>query len=91
MFELCWQLGVPHPDHLAAQLTPQQIAGWISWHTLEPRGSRREDIRLAMLRHDIRARETPETIESLLPTFREQTQISSDTQKLIDGLFSEAP
>jgi len=48
LFELCWQLGVEHPDLLADRLTRPQLAGWIAWMQARPRGDRRRDVLMAL-------------------------------------------
>lgn len=39
-YELCWQLGIAHPDHLSERLNRQQLAGWLAWLERRPRGAR---------------------------------------------------
>ena len=48
LYELCWHIGVEHPDVLTDRLTPKQVAGWIAWLQHRPRGDRRLDALMAL-------------------------------------------
>lgn len=47
-FRLAIALGYPHPDHLLAQLTSHQYSELLAFHSIEPIGEEREDLRNAM-------------------------------------------
>lgn len=44
MFELCLQLGVPHPDHLLQVLSSAQVTDWLAFAELRPFGFVRESM-----------------------------------------------
>jgi len=71
-------------------VTLRQIMGWMAWHQEEPRGDRREDIRLALLRADVRGPhvERPESPEDLLPRFRENRPLSPEVDQLLTDFFN---
>jgi len=85
-------LGYSHPDKLSRELTSREIAGWLAWHQLEPRGDRRSDIRMALLRGDIRAPNISgsETLASLLPDFRPPEKLKPEVEALVDDFFNNA-
>lgn len=45
MYRLALALGFPHPDHLLAQLTSSQLAGWMAYSSIEPFGEYRSELR----------------------------------------------
>jgi len=45
LYRLCLELGYPHPDHLLAQLTSSQLAGWMTYAALEPFGEYAAEVR----------------------------------------------
>ena len=45
MYRLSLALGYPHPDHLLAQLTSSQLAGWMAYAAIEPFGEYRHELR----------------------------------------------
>jgi hypothetical protein len=78
---LCWQLGVPHPDHLGELLTARQWHEWIAWLTLRPRGENRSDAWNALLVSVVNNRWRSKKEEALTP---------EKLIRLIDGV-SEPP
>jgi hypothetical protein len=97
LYELCWQIGGDrclHPDYLARHLTNRQIAGWLAWMKLEPRGDRREDVRLAILRSDVRApyMSRSESPNDLLPKYRaDNVMLDPEVEQLVNDFLQPLP
>lgn len=49
MFQLCEQIGCPHPDYLYTYLTSSQITEWMAYDRISPIGGKRLDFHFAHL------------------------------------------
>lgn len=49
MFQLCEQIGCPHPDYLYRYLTSSQITEWMAYDRISPIGGKRLDFHFAHL------------------------------------------
>jgi hypothetical protein len=45
LYRLALHLGYPHPDHLLQCLTAKQLSGWLNYHSIEPFGEYRSELR----------------------------------------------
>lgn len=74
LFELCLSLGgsrCVHPDELLKHLTPEQLRDWMAFHSINPIGDRRADIRTAVQTRHLRAAwvDEDEPASTFLPQF----------------------
>lgn len=81
-----------HPDYLLDSLSSEQIAGWVAWLRREPRGDQRQDIRMALLRSDIRAPyiSGPDDPEDLIPDlkYEPESKLDPETDALLNRLLA---
>ena len=72
-------------------MTYAQLAGWIAWLSREPRGDRRQDLRMALQTAHIRSAwvENDSPVESFLPNFQDARRAIFDpgTTDAIDTFF----
>lgn len=57
---------------------------------IEPRGARREDVRLAILRSDVRGphMDRPEDANTLLPKFRPEPPLDPEVEEAVNDFFT---
>ncbi len=90
---MCWQIGGDrciHPDVLARHLSERQLAGWLAWSNKRPRGEAAENVRLALLRHDVRGqyREGSEDVADLMPFIEPEPELPAEVAAVVDDFFS---
>ncbi len=49
LFDLCREIGCPHPDFLTNMLSTRQIDSWIAYNARRPFGDVRADMRMARI------------------------------------------
>ena len=97
LYTLCWQIGgakCVHPDELANHLTPRQVAGWLAWANMRPRGESAENIRTALLRVDIRQGYTDRVLDpaDFMPFQSPDPVLPPEVEAIVeDFLHSEVP